>query len=86
MFWLAAAFFLCLAMHSGYLLLAPGFALGRSIASSGVAIESPTFRVLAQSDQTKLFPTYPKSSVFGLCAYDLSKENACYSQRQETPP
>ncbi len=76
LFWLAAAVFLCLTLHTGYLLFAPGIALGRSIAASGVAIDAPSFRILPQADQNKLFPTYPKSSVFGLCAYDISKLNA----------
>lgn len=76
LFWLAAGLFLFLILHTGYLLYAPGFALGRSIASSGVAIDSPAFRILPQADQSKLFPTYPASSVFGLCAYDLSRQNA----------
>jgi uncharacterized membrane protein len=76
LFWLSAAFFLCLALHTGYLLLAPGFALGRSIVASGVAIDEPTFRILSQADQGKLFPTYPESSVFGLCAYDISRQSA----------
>ncbi len=73
LYWLATAFFLCLALHSAYLLFAPGFALGRNIKASGVAVGSPDFRILTPADQKKLFPTYPKSSVFGLCAYDVTK-------------
>jgi uncharacterized membrane protein len=76
LYWLATAFFLCLAIHSAYLLFAPGFALGRNIKASGVVIGSPDFRILSLTDQTKLFPTYPKSSVFGLCAYDVTKGEA----------
>jgi uncharacterized membrane protein len=76
LFWLTAAFFLGLALHAGYLLFAPGLALGRSIVASGVAIDQAAFRILAQSDQSALFPTYPPASVFGLCAFDVTANPA----------
>lgn len=76
LFWLTAALLFGVVLHASYLLLAPGFALGRSVAASGVSIDTPVFRVLSAADQTTLFPTFPRSSVFGLCAFDIGTQSA----------
>lgn len=76
LFWLVAAFLLGVAVHSAYLLAAPGLALSRSIAKTGLSLEDANFRLVSPQDQVSVFPTFPATSVFGVCAFDVSAGEA----------
>jgi uncharacterized membrane protein len=74
-YWLVTAAVLAVAVHAAYMLIAPGMALDRSISRTAAVVTSNQFQVLKLEDQSALFPAYPASSVFGICAFDVSTSN-----------
>jgi uncharacterized membrane protein len=72
LYWLLTATVLAVAVHAAYMLIAPGIALDRSISRTAASVASNQFQVLKPEDQSILFPNYPASSVFGICAFDVS--------------
>lgn len=72
LYWVVTGLMLAIAVYAGYLLVAPGFALERNLRKAGLGGAQIKFEVLNAAAQTALFPTYPPSSVFGLCAYDVA--------------
>jgi uncharacterized membrane protein len=72
-YWLVTGLVLAIAIHAGYLLVAPGLALDRNMRNAGVDSGATRFEVLQPKAQSLLFPTYPASSLFGLCSFDVSQ-------------
>jgi uncharacterized membrane protein len=75
LFWLITAGFIALATHLLYVLFVPAFIVQRSIANTEMSGTTNSFVILDAVEQARLFPSYPASSVFGACAFDLSKGN-----------
>lgn len=73
LYWIVVSLVLAVAVHAAYLLIAPGLALEHSMARTGALAARNAFQVLKPEEQSALFPTFPPSSVFGVCAFDVSK-------------
>jgi uncharacterized membrane protein len=72
LFWSAAAVLLAIAVHAAFMLVVPSYALQRSVARISGYSDANAFFVLPLEEQSRLFPSYPKFSVVGLCAFDVS--------------
>jgi uncharacterized membrane protein len=73
LYWIITSLVLAIALHAGFVLAVPGYALQRSLAS---LVEEPgtnRFFIVPPEHQARLFPAYPASSVFGACAYDVAQ-------------
>lgn len=75
LFWLITAGFIALSAHLVYVLFVPAYIVQRSLANTRLGETPNTFVILDAVEQARLFPSYPASSVFGACAFDLSKGN-----------
>jgi uncharacterized membrane protein len=72
LFWPIAAVFLAITVHAAFVLMVPSFALERNVARISNKAGPNAFFVLPPEEQSRLFPTYPRFSVIGACAFDVS--------------
>jgi uncharacterized membrane protein len=70
-FWLIIAAFAAIAAHAGFTLAVPLFTLQRTIDKLAEGEGHNRFFIMKDSDQARLFPTYPGLSVVGACAFDV---------------
>ena len=73
LYWIVTSLVLAIAVHVGYVLVAPSYAVQQSLAALVKDAGVNRFFILDASDQARLFPTFPPQHVFGACAFDLSK-------------
>lgn len=71
-FWIIAAVFTALAVHSSIIVAAPGYSYGRAMTRLAAQAGFNAFFIMPSQAQTQLFPTYPRESVIGLCVFDVS--------------
>lgn len=79
LFWIAAALFTALAVHSSIIVAAPGFSYGRAMTRLTAASGFNSFFIMPGEAQAHLFPTYPRHSVVGLCVFDVSEGDVEFS-------
>jgi uncharacterized membrane protein len=59
-------------VHVFYVLFVPAMTLERQIARVLAAAEPGRFTVLEPAAQAALFPSFPKTGVFGICQFDVA--------------
>lgn len=79
LYWLAAALFTAIAAHAAFILGLPSFSLDRTISRLSADAGSNAFFILPQDEQSRLLPAYPRESVVGVCAFDVSKTQVSLS-------
>lgn len=71
-FWILTGLFTALAVHTTLVLAVPSFTLKRAVSGLAARQGANRFFVMEAADQTRLFPTYPASSLIGACAFDVT--------------
>lgn len=79
LFWIAAAAMVAISVHIAFVLIVPPLALRQSVARVSGTAQANAFFILPSDEQGKLFPAYPKFSVVGICAFDVSKSKVSLS-------
>ncbi len=72
LYWIFTSLVLAIAVHAGYVLVAPSYALHRSLDALVAEMGVNRFFILQPRDQARLFPAFPPEHVFGACAFDLA--------------
>ena len=72
LFWMAAGLLTAIIVHAGLVLAVPALTLQRSLAGLAAAAGRNHFFIMKEADQAQLFPTYPRLSLVGACAFDIS--------------
>lgn len=75
LFWAAVALFTAIAAHAAFILEAPAYSLGHTIARISAKAGGNAFFILPPEEQAKLLPAYPRQGVVGVCAFDVSQSN-----------
>lgn len=73
LYWIFTSLVLAIAVHVGYVLVAPSYALQRSLEALVAEMGMNRFFILGPGDQARLFPAFPPEHVFGACAFDLGE-------------
>ena len=71
LYWIFTSLVLAIAVHVGYVLVAPSHALNSSLEALVAETGANRFFILEPRDQARLFPAFPPAHVFGACAFDL---------------
>ena len=71
LYWIVTSLVLAVAVHVGYVLVAPSYALHRSLETLAAEMGVNRFFILGARDQARLFPAFPPDHVFGACAFDV---------------
>jgi len=73
LYWLAAALLAAVATHAAYILIVPELMLQKTLARAAGGVGDNRLFVISTQDQRTLFPTFPASSVFAACLFDVSR-------------
>ena len=71
LYWIVTSLVLAIVVHVGYLLVAPSYAIQRSLGALVAETGVNRFFILGARDQARLFPAFPPQHIFGACAFDL---------------
>lgn len=74
-YWSIAALLTAIACHAAFILIVPAYSLDRTIARIERGSGSNRFFILTEDEQQRLAPGYPRHSVTGVCAFDVSQSN-----------
>lgn len=78
-YWLVAALFTAIAVHAAVILLTPAYSFGVDLKRISADAGTNALFILPQEAQARLFPAYPRQSVIGVCAFDVSASNVALS-------
>ena len=74
LYWIVAAVLVAIVVHAGFILMVPALSFERSVARLSADSGANAFFILPQQEQSDLFPAYPRHSVVGICAFDVTSE------------
>ncbi len=72
LYWILTSLVLAIAVHAAYVLVAPSYALHKSLDALVADRGVNRFFIVEARDQARLFPAFPPEDVFGACAFDVS--------------